>query len=59
MRLASVHPGVSVGDVVEATGFPLAGADGDVPDSRAPSDGELAVIEEVDPNGVRYDEVPD
>ena len=34
MRLASVHPGVTVDDVVAATGFELA-IDGDVPETRA------------------------
>ena len=51
MRLASVHPGVTVDDVVAATGFELA-VDGDVPESRVPTDEELAVIEQVDPTGL-------
>jgi acyl CoA:acetate/3-ketoacid CoA transferase beta subunit len=58
MRLASVHPGVSVDDVVAATGFELV-IDADVPESRAPTDDERAVIEAVDPNGLRGEEVPD
>ena len=41
MRLASVHPGVTVDEVVEATGFELA-IDGDVPGAAAPHRGELA-----------------
>ena len=41
MRLASVHPGVTVDDVVEATGFELHRADGDVPATRLPTDEEL------------------
>lgn len=44
MRLVSVHPGVSVGDVVAATGFPL--CIGDVAVSREPSDEELAILRE-------------
>jgi acyl CoA:acetate/3-ketoacid CoA transferase beta subunit len=59
MRLASVHPGVSVAEVTEATGFALAGVEFDVPNSRVPTDAELAVIEQVDPRNVRYDEVSD
>jgi acyl CoA:acetate/3-ketoacid CoA transferase beta subunit len=59
MRLASVHPGVTVADVVEATGFALAGVDGDVAQSRMPTHDELVAIEQVDPRGVRYEEVPD
>ena len=57
MRLASVHPGVTVAEVVEATGFELA-IDGDVPVSRVPTDEELAVIEQVDPTGLRFQELP-
>ena len=46
MRLRSVHPGVTVDDVVAATGFELA-IDGDVPESRLPTDDELRWIREV------------
>ena len=57
MRLASVHPGVTVDEVVAATGFELA-IDGDVPVSRIPTEEELAVIEQVDPTGSRLQELP-
>ena len=57
MRLASVHPGVTVDEVVAATGFELA-IDGDVPVSRVPTEEELAVIEQVDPTGSRLQELP-
>ena len=40
MRLRRVHPGVTVDDVVAATGFELAIAD-DVPETRLPTDDEL------------------
>jgi len=56
MRLASVHPGVTVDDVVAATGFELV-IDGDVAESRMPTDEELVAIEQVDPNGVRHQEL--
>jgi acyl CoA:acetate/3-ketoacid CoA transferase beta subunit len=57
MHLRSVHPGVSVDDVVAATGFALA-TDADVPTSRLPTDDELHWIREViDPNGLGEDEV--
>jgi acyl CoA:acetate/3-ketoacid CoA transferase beta subunit len=57
MRLASVHPGVAVEDVVAATGFPLSiGAD--VPTTRWPSADELRRIAELDPAGARDREVP-
>jgi acyl CoA:acetate/3-ketoacid CoA transferase beta subunit len=57
MRLASLHPGVTVEEVHEATGFELRiGAD--VPHTREPTDAELQLIREViDPNGLREREV--
>ncbi len=57
MRLVSVHPGVGVDDVVENTGFELV-IDGDIPETRAPSDEELRIIREVlDPEGLINKEV--
>ncbi|WP_338676090.1 CoA-transferase [Streptomyces sp. SCSIO 30461] len=57
MRLVSVHPGVTVEQVQEATGFPLATAD-DVPHTREPTAAELRLIREViDPAGAREREV--
>jgi acyl CoA:acetate/3-ketoacid CoA transferase beta subunit len=57
MRLASVHPGVSVEEIVESTGFELAIPD-DVPETRSPSDDELRLIREViDPDGIAAKEV--
>ena len=58
MRLRSVHPGVPVDEVVAATGFELA-VDGDIPESRLPTDDELRWIREViDPDGLGEQEVP-
>jgi acyl CoA:acetate/3-ketoacid CoA transferase beta subunit len=58
MRLRSVHPGVNVADVAAATGFELP-VDGDVPESRLPTDDELRWIREViDPDGLGEEEVP-
>ena len=58
MRLRSVHPGVTVDEIVAATGFELV-VPGDVPETRAPSPDELALIREViDPLGLRDKEVP-
>ncbi|HXB50815.1 MAG TPA: CoA-transferase [Streptosporangiaceae bacterium] len=52
MRLVSVHPGVTVDDVIAGTGFELA-IDGDVPDTRQPAAAELALIRDViDPSGL-------
>ncbi|MFJ4875883.1 CoA-transferase subunit beta [Streptomyces sp. NPDC088745] len=57
MRLASLHPGVSVAQVREATGFALAMAD-DVPYTREPTAEELRLIREVvDPQNTRDREV--
>jgi acyl CoA:acetate/3-ketoacid CoA transferase beta subunit len=57
MRLRSVHPGVEVGEVVAATGFPLALPD-EVPVTRAPTATELALIRDrLDPTGTREREL--
>ncbi|MCW3063282.1 MAG: CoA-transferase subunit beta [Solirubrobacterales bacterium] len=52
MRLRSVHPGVSVEDVVAATGFELV-IEGDVPETPAPSAEEVQLIRTLDPTGAR------
>ncbi len=57
MRLRSVHPGVEVGDVVAATGFPLVVPD-QVPVTRAPTAAELDLIRtRLDPGGTREREI--
>jgi len=57
MRLRSVHPGVEVADVVNATGFPLAVPD-QVPVTRAPTAAELGLIRtRLDPAGAREKEL--
>ena len=59
MRVVSVHPGVSIDEVVEATGFELA-IEGEVLKTRAPLSDELKIIREVlDPAGSMNREVPD
>jgi acyl CoA:acetate/3-ketoacid CoA transferase beta subunit len=56
MRLVSVHPGVTVEDVREATGFPLHVED--VVETRLPTAEELRLIREVlDPKSLRDKEV--
>jgi len=58
VRLISTHPGVTVDEVREATGFDLAVAD-DLIESRSPSYAELVVIREMlDPKNLRDREVP-
>ncbi|MEU3922610.1 CoA-transferase [Streptomyces sp. NPDC029004] len=57
MRLASVHPGVTVEQIRRATGFALTIPDG-VPHTREPTAAELRLIREViDPKGLREREV--
>ena len=57
MRLRSVHPGVTVDEIVAATGFELVIPD-DVVESRLPTAEELALIRDViDPKDLRKSEV--
>ncbi|WP_043631664.1 CoA-transferase subunit beta [Nonomuraea candida] len=56
MRLVSVHPGVSVADVVAATGFEL-DLPREVPLTREPSAEELRVLDRLDPARLRDREV--
>ena len=59
MRLAPRHLGVTVDEIVDATGFDLVIGD-DVPETRSPAAAELRLLDEViDPDGNRYREVPD
>jgi acyl CoA:acetate/3-ketoacid CoA transferase beta subunit len=57
LRIVSTHPGVSVDDVREATGFPLAVAD-PVATSPTPTAEQQALIDHFDPRGLRFREVP-
>ncbi len=54
-RLVSVHPGVTVDEVVGATGFELV-TDG-ATTSREPTAEEMAAIDRLDPTGLRHREV--
>jgi acyl CoA:acetate/3-ketoacid CoA transferase beta subunit len=57
MRLASVHPGVTVEEVVANTGFELV-IEGDVPETATPDAAQLQLIREIiDPRGAREREV--
>jgi acyl CoA:acetate/3-ketoacid CoA transferase beta subunit len=57
MRLRSVHPGVSIDDIVQNTAFELV-IPPDTPQTRAPTDEELRVIREIiDPNGIGNKEI--
>jgi hypothetical protein len=53
MRIRTVHPGVTVPEVQEATGFELLVAD-DVTATEAPTAEQVRLIrEEIDPDGAR------
>jgi len=52
MRLCSVHPGVSVDEVVAATGFELV-IEGEIPQTPEPTAEEVRLIRELDPTGAR------
>jgi acyl CoA:acetate/3-ketoacid CoA transferase beta subunit len=57
MRLRSVHPGVAVAEIVEATGFELA-VPSEVPVTRLPTPMEIDLIRTViDPRGLRDREI--
>ncbi len=60
LRLLSVHPGVTLDEVREASGCDLhVDADGAIPETRLPRTEELILINEVlDPKGLRFKEVP-
>ena len=57
MKIESVHPGVTVDEVVENTAFELVIPD-DVAESRVPTNEELELMDVIDPNGLRHAEVP-
>jgi acyl CoA:acetate/3-ketoacid CoA transferase beta subunit len=61
LRLLSVHPGVTLDHVREATGCDVhVDGDGAIPESRLSTAEELILINEVlDPQGLRFKEVPD
>lgn len=53
MRLRSVHPGVGVDEVLEATGFDLIVADDPVPTTPEPTAETVRLIREIDPTDMR------
>lgn len=59
MQFVSVHPGVTVEDVQDASGFEISVPDAGVPQTREPSQAELLLIRELlDPGRLRDREVP-
>jgi hypothetical protein len=57
MRLRSTHPGVTVEEVVEATGFKLS-IPSNVDVTRLPTEAESALISRLDPSGQRESQLP-
>jgi glutaconate CoA-transferase subunit B len=54
MRLKSVHPGTTVAQVREATGFDLLMPDDEVPETRPPTEEQVRLIRDmIDPDGMR------
>lgn len=54
MRVQSLHPGVTVDKVQDATGFELLMPDGAIPETRPPSKAQVKLIREViDPDDMR------
>lgn len=58
VRLVSLHPGVTAEEVQENTGFPIVIPD-NVPTTPAPTEEQLAIIAEMDPNGLRAYQIKD
>ena len=58
MRLRSLHPGVTLDEVLEATGCDVVIPD-DLGESRGPTEQELAQINRLDPRALRLNEVPE
>lgn len=58
MRIRSLHPGVELQEVIDATGFELVIPD-EIPTTREPTAEEMRILNEViDPKGIRFREVP-
>jgi glutaconate CoA-transferase subunit B len=51
MKLISVHPGITVDEVIENTGFPLI-IPKDVGTSPIPTGEQLRILKEIDPAGI-------
>jgi len=54
IRIKSLHPGVTFEEVQENTDFPIARPEGEIPVTPAPTAEQLALLAELDPNGVRH-----
>lgn len=52
MRLVSLHPGVTLEQVAQSTGFDLIVPDGEVPTTQLPTSTELQILRDLDPDGL-------
>jgi len=57
MRIRSLHPGVTAEQVQENTGFELVIPD-NIPETPAPSQEQIDILNELDPNNVRAGQIP-
>ena len=55
-RIRTVHPGVTVEEILENTAFELTVPD-EIPESRTPTNDELELMDVIDPKGLRHAEV--
>ena len=58
VRLVSLHPGITVEQVQENTGYPVH-VSGDVPVTVAPSQAQLDIIATLDPHNQRAHQIKD
>ncbi|MEH6550422.1 MAG: ketoacid CoA transferase [Pseudomonadales bacterium] len=58
VRLVSLHPGITVEQVIDNTGFPV-DISADVPTTPAPTEEQLAIIAEMDPQNQRSFQIKD
>nr|WP_306287369.1 hypothetical protein [Pseudoalteromonas sp. WY3] len=58
LRLVSVHPGVSVQEVIEKTGFEIH-VEANTPTTPAPTAEQLALIAKLDPHNIRAKQLKD
>ncbi|GAB3322260.1 CoA-transferase subunit beta [Haliea atlantica] len=58
IRLLSLHPGVTLEEVQENTGYPIH-VEGDIPETPAPTEEQLAIIRAMDPHNQRAYQIKD
>ena len=58
IRLVSLHPGITVEQVQESTGYPVY-VEGDVPTTAAPTQAQLDIIATMDPHNQRAYQIKD